>query len=84
MLQHIELGDDPLTTLLMTAYRSASKAARQQDKESEGWVPRIAEIDSLSPEQLSEIHGTAIAADLLDVRVEDALTGLRYKPRKVA
>lgn len=84
MASIIDLGDDPQTQLLMSAYRDASRAAQKEDKESDGWVCRIAEIDGLETDELSVAHGTAIAADLIEIRVEDAVSGLRYRPRRAA
>lgn len=76
--------DDPNVEDLLDAYREASKVAAKEEKESKGWVPRIAMIDGLDEEALATAHGTAIAADMLEIRVEDATSGLRYRPRKAA
>lgn len=84
MTSHINLGDDPHTTILLSAYREASKAAKKASKESDGWVARIGEVEGLDDEQLAIAHGTAIAADLIDIRVEDAISGLRYRPKRAA
>lgn len=84
MNSDIGLEEDPHAAVLITAYKRASKSARKADKESDGWVCRISEIEGLDAEAVSAAHGYAIAANLIEVQVEDATTGLRYRPRRAA
>ena len=72
---------EPAITLLLDAYRRRSAKA---DPESSGWVGRVGDVEGLDAEELSAVHGMAIAADLLEIRVEDAQSGLRYRARRAA
>lgn len=63
---------------LLTEYRSRCRSAPD---DAEGWVVRIADLEGLTDEALAAAHGTAIAADVLEIRMADPQTGLRYRAR---
>ena len=82
--------DAPGVTLLLDAYRGRAAAELAAFKASnpaedaeppKGWTTRVAAVEGLDAEALSVAHGVAIAADLLEVRVEDPQTGLRYRAK---
>ena len=68
----------PAMTLLLDAYRERSQSAPE---EADGWVSRVAEVEGLAEEDVSVTHGLVLAADLLETRVADPVSGLRYRPR---
>lgn len=76
-----DLREQNEVTLLLDAYRNVSA---RTDKETAGWVCRLDAVDGLSDDDIAIAHGNAIAADLLEIKVEDATLGLRYRPRKAA
>ena len=69
---------EPAMTLLLDAYRGRSKTAPAETK---GWIRRVDRVPGLADDDLALAHGLAIAADLLEIRVEDAATGLRYRAK---
>lgn len=76
-----ELANDEHVTFLLDAYRTMSP---KRTDESRGWMPRIETVDDWDAEQIATAHGMAIAADLLEIQIEDTTSGLRYRPRKAA
>lgn len=76
-----ELADDEHVTVLLDAYRTNSP---KRTDESRGWMPRIEVVADWDADKIATAHGMAIAADLLEIQIEDATSGLRYRPRKAA
>ena len=69
-----------LAALLLSYVRAA-----ESNEEGGRWTQRIRRVVDVEPEELSALQGEAIALGLLEVDLEDALVGLKYRvPARVA
>ena len=72
---------DPHWRIVLETYRETQREQRQAEPDRDSWVPRLREIDSVPPEQLSPVHGRLIAHGLLKFQLagQGASTGLEYQ-----
>lgn len=73
-LPDLELFDShPEWRPLLAAY-----SERPADEKT-GWLPRIAAVEGLVPEQLSPVHGKLIALGLLKFEIGNGAEGVHYQ-----
>jgi hypothetical protein len=68
----------------LQAYHAADVASRPARPESDGWLPRLAEIPEVPPERLSGVHGRLIAFGYLKFELSAKDATLRYQLTELA
>lgn len=78
-IEHDCLADNPDWLKVLQLYAEKIDQPRGDDEQGVRWIERIEQLDDLSAEQVSEIHGQLIAQGWLTFQLEGRQSGLLYR-----
>ena len=70
--------------MVLSAYQTVALAAKEQNPEHEGWLPRIMHVDDVCDEHLPRIHGKLIALEFLKFQLMGRTAGVMYQLTPIA
>lgn len=65
--------------MVLSAYQAEELAAKEQNPEHEGWLPRIMSVEDVCDEHLPRIHGKLIALGFLKFQLVGRTAGVTYQ-----
>ena len=78
-----ELNTNPAWRYLLSAYQEAQDSSREQssreEKEFDGWTPRINRVIGIDEAELCRVHGKLISLGYLKFELGNRLDGIKYQ-----
>ena len=74
-----QLRRNPKWKTVMEVYLQCGHVGRDQSKDFDGWMPRLAEVPEIPTTELPGIHGKLIAYGLLKFDLAGRDGGIRYQ-----
>lgn len=72
-------GSEGPWRLVLAAYRAGQAQEAARNPESDGWLPRLRNVEGIEGEELSKAHGQLIALGLLKFDLAGRAEGIRYQ-----
>lgn len=69
----------PYWTRVLTLYRERHLLDKQSRPDYEGWQPRVAQVEGIATEELSQVHGKLIAYGMLKFQLLNRTVGMAYQ-----
>ena len=74
-----QLRRNPEWRVALAVYHDLQVQAREQSPEFDGWIPRVAEVETIDSAVLPSIHGKLIAFGFLKFDLSGRDAGMRYQ-----
>jgi hypothetical protein len=65
--------------LVLGAYEAVHSAAKSENTDHDGWLPRVDTVAGVKAEHLPRIHGKLIALGFLKFEISGRTSGVRYR-----
>jgi hypothetical protein len=75
---HLDWRQDASVRKLLETYVTLHDAARKQQPEFDGWLPRVKSLEGIEGADLPALHGKLIALGFLKFQLVNRTSGMHY------